>query len=101
MTIGETIKKKRVERGLSREKLAWEAKVTSQSIMSIEKDIPTSIRILSKVCDVLGFDICLSEREERILSDTEVCVIVENIAEAVINDNKYACFSIEDRKSVV
>ena len=87
-SIAETIKDKRIELGLSREKLAWEAKVTSKSIMSIENGALPSLRILSKVCDALDLEISVTEKNIKRFNDVELCFIIENIAEAALNGDK-------------
>lgn len=94
-SISEIIFERRTALGLSREKLAWQAKVTSKSIMTIENGGLPSMRILTKVCDALDLEVTVVDKHERALNEVEVCIIAEAIAEAAMNGENKVSVAID------
>lgn len=61
--IGQIIRKKRLEKGLSMEKLAWNAGLTYKTVVNIEKGMSVTMNTLIPICDVLGLEIVIKEQE--------------------------------------
>lgn len=62
-SIGEIIRKKRLEKGLSMEKLAWKAGLTYKTVVNIEKGKPFTMKTLIPICDILDLEFVIKERE--------------------------------------
>jgi len=61
--IGKIIRKKRLEKGLSMEKLAWSAGLTYKTVANAEKGSSITMNTLIPICDVLGLEIVIKEKE--------------------------------------
>lgn len=75
MTIGEKIKQRREELGLSQKELAEMAGLTNVSVGNIEKDIPCNLQSLGEVCNALKLRILLLPIEDE---DTDEVFMVSN-----------------------
>lgn len=65
MDIKEVIINKRKSMGLSIEKLAQRANISSRSVINLEKGrYSPTFTILERVCDVLNIEINFNDREE-------------------------------------
>lgn len=84
--IGNIIRKKRLAMGLSRERLAMDSGVTSRCIKSIEDGSLPSLRILSKLCDVLNLRVSIEDKP-RELDNDELESLVSHIAQVALNGN--------------
>lgn len=62
--IGKTIKKKRLEMGLSQGAVASLAGITMRTEQNIEYGEACTVSCLSSVCDVLGLEIVIKEKKK-------------------------------------
>lgn len=61
MTIGEIIKKRRKELGLSQSQVAEASKLTYQSVLSVEKDKTCTLNSLRRICKAVGLKITITK----------------------------------------
>lgn len=63
--FSEKIKNARKAKRLSRRKLAQQSNVSEIAIYYIENGKTPSLRTLSRICEVLGFDITLTPKKQQ------------------------------------
>lgn len=83
MDIGSVIRKKRKDKGLSVDTLSQKAKVSYNSVVNVECGKMVTVTVLTKLCDVLGLELTLTEKNTRKLTISELQSIAESIARDV------------------
>lgn len=61
MSIGEQLKKKRLELGLSQIQVAEQCGLTYTSVLNAEKNKQISLNTLTRICNVLGLNVVLKD----------------------------------------
>lgn len=99
--IGKALKAQRLAMGLSRDQLSRMTKVTPKSIKDAEDSGLPSVRTLLKLCDSLGLELRIVEKDKpRKLTDTELSIIAENIATDALNGLTRTLMSIDDETDI-